>query len=107
VGNRPGSWASSSTQYVQNYFRYMVTGDPTWNALTANVDEVLKLSREKSAADSTPRIRSKRFAGRGGKLILYHGWNDQAISPWNTVAYYKQVRQTMGRRRLNRSRGST
>jgi feruloyl esterase len=29
-------------------------------------------------------------------LILYHGWNDPAISPWNTIAYYKDVQQTMG-----------
>jgi len=95
VGVAPG--ASSSVQYVQNYFRYMVTGDPKWNVLTANVDEVLKLSREKSAADldsTNPDL--SRFAARGGKLILYHGWNDQAISPWNTVAYYKQVQRIMG-----------
>ena len=95
VGVAPG--ASSSVQYIQNYFRYMVTGDPKWNVLTANVDESLKLSREKSAADldSTNPDLSK-FAARGGKLILYHGWNDQAISPWNTVAYYTHVQQTMG-----------
>jgi feruloyl esterase len=95
VGVAPG--ASSSVQYVQNYFRYMVTGDPKWNVLTANVDEALKLSREKSAADldsANPDL--SRFAAKGGKLILYHGWNDQAISPWNTVAYYKQVQKTMG-----------
>jgi feruloyl esterase len=95
VGVAPG--ASSSVQYVQNYFRYMVTGDPKWNVLTANIDEVLKLSREKSAADldsTNPNL--SRFAAKGGKLILYHGWNDQAISPWNTVAYYKQVQKTMG-----------
>jgi hypothetical protein len=95
IGVAPG--ASSSVQYVQNDFRYIVTGDPKWNILTANVDEALKLSREKTAADldaTSPDL--SRFAARGGKLILYHGWNDQAISPWNTIAYYKQVRQTMG-----------
>jgi feruloyl esterase len=95
IGTAPG--ASSSVQYVQNYFRYMVTGDPKWNVLTANVDEALKLSREKSAADldsTNPDLQP--FAARGAKLILYHGWNDQAISPWNTIAYYKQVQQTMG-----------
>ena len=35
VGNGPGS--GSGIQYVQNYFRYMVTGDPKWNMLTADV----------------------------------------------------------------------
>jgi hypothetical protein len=37
-----------------------------------------------------------RFATHGGKLILYHGWNDPAISPWNSIAYYKSLQQTMG-----------
>jgi hypothetical protein len=95
VGNAPG--ASDFAQYVQNDFRYLVMNDPKWNALTADVDEVLKESRAKTATDldsADPDL--DKFAARGGKLILYHGWNDPAISPWNTVAYYKSVQQTMG-----------
>ena len=95
VGNSPG--ASYLAQYVQNDSRYLVTGDPRWNPLTADVDEMVKLSREKTAADldSTDPDLGK-FEAHGGKLILYHGWNDQAISPWNTITYYKSVRETMG-----------
>ena len=95
MGDDPGAGASS--QFVQNDFRYIVTGDPKWNALTANVDDALRESRAKSAADldaTNPDL--SRFAGRGGKLILYHGWNDPAISPWNTISYYKDVQKTMG-----------
>ncbi len=36
------------------------------------------------------------FEGRGGKLILYHGWSDPAISPYGTLAYYQAVLDTMG-----------
>ncbi len=95
VGEDAGG--SYSAQYVENYFRYIVTGDPKWNALTADVDAALKESQEKTAAelDSTDPDLS-RFAARGGKLILYHGWNDPAISPWNTIAYYKSVQAKMG-----------
>ncbi|MDN4610448.1 tannase/feruloyl esterase family alpha/beta hydrolase [Arthrobacter burdickii] len=32
----------------------------------------------------------------GGKLLLWHGWNDQHISPQSTLAYYDAVRQAMG-----------
>ncbi len=94
VGDDPGS--SLSAQFVQNDFRYIVTGDPRWNVLTADVDAALTQSRQKSAADldsADPDL--SRFAGRGGKLILYHGWNDPAISPWNTIAYYRSVQQKM------------
>ena len=95
VGDSPG--ASLFSQFVQNDFRYLVTGDPKWNVLAADQDAMLKLSREKTAADldsTNPDLG--KFAAHGGKLILYHGWNDAAISPWNTIAYYRSVQQTMG-----------
>ncbi len=95
LGHGPGS--ADSLQYLKNYFRYMVTDDPTWNVLTANVDESLRMATDKTAAalDATnPDLG--RFQARGGKLIMYHGWNDPAISPWNSVTYYKSVRKRMG-----------
>lgn len=95
VGQDPTG--ASGLRYVENYFRYMVTGDPRWNPLTVDPELALRQSREKEAADldSTDPDLSK-FSKRGGKLILYHGWNDQAISPWNTIDYYKSVQQKMG-----------
>jgi hypothetical protein len=38
----------------------------------------------------------RAFAGRGGKLVLWHGWSDPHISPLNTIAYRKGVIETMG-----------
>ena len=38
----------------------------------------------------------KAFRARGGKLILYHGWADQAIPPWATTDYYEAVTREMG-----------
>lgn len=95
VGDDPG--ASLGARFLRNNFRYIVTGDPAWNMLTADRDAMLKLSVSKTSADldsTDPNLA--KFAAHGGKLILYHGWNDPAISPWNTIAYYKQVRKTMG-----------
>jgi feruloyl esterase len=95
LGGGPGS--GSGVGYVQNYFRYMVMNDPKWNILTADVHQSLEMAKEKTAADldaTNPDL--SKFAARGGKLILYHGWNDPAISPWNTIAYYKSVQKQMG-----------
>lgn len=36
------------------------------------------------------------FEKAGGKLIMYHGWADQAIPPTGTVAYYQAVQDRMG-----------
>ncbi|KAA6465499.1 tannase/feruloyl esterase family alpha/beta hydrolase [Acidobacteria bacterium AB60] len=93
VGEDPES--SLGARFVRNYFRYMVA-DPKWNAQTADAQAMLNLSRTRMAADldaTDPDLG--RFAGRGGKLILYHGWDDAAISPWNSVSYYQQVQKTM------------
>ena len=36
------------------------------------------------------------FRDAGGKLIIVHGWSDQAISPWSTINYYAGVADFMG-----------
>jgi len=42
------------------------------------------------------------YASRGGKLLLWHGWNDQHISPQGTLAYYDAMRRTLGSRTVDR-----
>jgi feruloyl esterase len=37
------------------------------------------------------------FKKHGGKLLMYHGWADQAIPPANTVNFYHGVLATMGK----------
>jgi Tannase and feruloyl esterase len=36
------------------------------------------------------------FKRSGGKLIMWHGWADQAIPPTGTVAYYQAIQDRMG-----------
>lgn len=74
------------------YFANMVYADPHWDYKTFNVYDGLKMAVQKTAKalDATnPDL--KPFSGRGGKLILYHGWNDPAISALGTIDYYQQV----------------
>jgi len=42
------------------------------------------------------------FARNGGKLILWHGWSDNHISPINTIAYHEALQRYMGQRQVNR-----
>ncbi len=100
VGEDPE--ASLGSRFVRNYFRYMVTGDPRANVLTISMDQLLKQSKEKGAADldaTDPDL--SRFAARGGKLILYHGWNDPAISPGNAVSYFESVEKQLGKKKTD------
>jgi feruloyl esterase len=101
IGFGPGG--SFGTVYTENYFRYMVYNDPAWNVLSANVDQAERMADEKTAQAlnaTDPNLR--QFSDRGGKLILYHGWNDQAISPWGTIAYYNSVVAKMGTQKTER-----
>lgn len=41
-----------------------------------------------------PDLRA--FEAHGGKLLLYHGWGDTAITPKNTIEYYESVLAEMG-----------
>ncbi len=45
----------------------------------------------------------KPFVAHGGKLILWHGWSDQHISPLNTIAYFAAVNGVMGEKRTQES----
>jgi feruloyl esterase len=36
------------------------------------------------------------FAAHGGKLIVYHGWADPLLSPYNSIDYYESVKAKVG-----------
>ena len=37
-----------------------------------------------------------RFASRGSKLLLWHGWSDQHITPQGTLEYYDAMQKALG-----------
>jgi hypothetical protein len=95
VGQSPGQ--SSGPAFVENFFRYIVFGDPAWTPAAANIGRSVQTADEKTARDlNATDADLSRFAGRHGKLIIYHGWNDPAISPYNSINYYGSVAKTMG-----------
>ncbi len=82
-----------------NYFSNMVYGKPDWDYKTFQLDSGLKAAEEKTG-DALNAINPdlKSFKSRGGKLILYHGWDDPAIAAPNTINYYNSVIANMGQR---------
>jgi feruloyl esterase len=38
----------------------------------------------------------KPFFGRGGQLLMYHGWNDPLVAPVNSINYYDSIVRAMG-----------
>jgi feruloyl esterase len=79
------------------YFANMVYERSDWDYRGASLEQALKAAEEKTAQklDATdPNLAA--FEARGGKLILYHGWNDPAISALNTIDYYDSVARKLG-----------
>ena len=95
TGDSPN--ASAGAHYAQGYFRNLVYSKANWELKSFELDRDLKAAEEKtgSALNAVnPDLRA--FRARGGKLILYHGWNDAAISPLATIDYYNSVVESVG-----------
>ncbi len=76
-------------------FKYATYQDANWDWHTFDLDRDTAAADEKFGFVNAPPDLSA-FKAHGGKLLLYHGWNDQAISPQNTVNYYSSVLKKMG-----------
>ena len=84
--------------FAIGYFSDMVFEKTDWDVKTFSVDRDLPIARQKTAAalDAVNPDLSA-FRSHGGKLILFHGWNDPAILAANTVNYYEEVIGSVGR----------
>lgn len=102
-GFEPGSekgWSYAASpkppQLTLTGLQNRVFKDAKWDYQTFNFDsDVALLERESQAVDARdPNL--KPFFGHGGKLIQYHGWNDNLITPRNSINYFKSVADTLG-----------
>lgn len=95
TGNERGK--SAMAGFAHGYFANMVYSDPKWNFRTFDPAAGLAAARERTGAalDAHPDLSA--FHNRGGKLILYHGWADAAISPIYSIQYYEAVQHALGK----------
>ena len=64
-------------------FQYATYQDANWDWQNFDLDRDTAAADEKFGYVNAPPDLSA-FKARGGKLLMYHGWNDTAISPENT-----------------------
>ncbi len=81
------------------YFQGMVFEDPDWDFRTFDPDRDTRLAEERTGAavdGIDPNLEP--FRQSGGKLIIYHSWNETVIPPRSIIDYYRSVEATMGGR---------
>jgi feruloyl esterase len=97
TGQAPGK--SLLFAFGTGFFSNMVYEKSDWDYKSTKVDDGLKAAERKTAKilnATNPDLSA--FKARGAKLILYHGWNDAAISALNTINYYNAVESKMGQK---------
>lgn len=79
---------------------YFITQNPEWDWTTLTQDLFERLWSQSleqyGAVIGTDNPDLSSFAERGGKILMWHGWNDQLIYPMGTVDYYTKVVDTAG-----------
>jgi feruloyl esterase len=80
-----------------DYFRYVVFKDPSWDYRKLNFDaDVALADKIDSGLTNAVNPNLKDYFVRDGKLLMYHGWNDQLIAPRNSINYYNSVVKAAG-----------
>jgi hypothetical protein len=103
----PGAWAHSDNVLRYMVFQdvdfdsnsgpgmtYTVTGTEIQNTLP---DSTIDLMKEKTVAGRGDDPQAALpFLGDGKKLIMYHGFSDGLITPYQTMRYYKALSTLAG-----------
>ncbi|KAJ0417825.1 putative feruloyl esterase B-2 [Aspergillus carlsbadensis] len=81
--------------YSQDWYRYVVYNNPAWNATKWTVKDAELALRQNPYNIQTWDADLTPFRRAGGKVLTYHGLQDQLISSDNSKLYYHRVLETM------------
>jgi feruloyl esterase len=82
------------------WLQYWLTQNPNFNWETLTYQQFLQYF-EQSVAEfgftiATDNPDLSAFENDGGKILIWHGLDDQLIFPQGTIQYYQRVRQALG-----------
>jgi feruloyl esterase len=84
--------------FQDQFLKFFLFSNPQYSSLMFNFDADVPVVRATDPVFAAVDPDLRRFQARGGKLIMWHGWADPAISADRTVQYYNDVMRTLGSR---------
>ena len=80
-----------------DYLKFALFSDPAWDYRTFDFDrDVARADRLDGGTVAAVNTDLRAFFRRGGKLLQYHGWSDESVSPRDSINYYTRVRDAYG-----------
>jgi feruloyl esterase len=87
----PGQAPSLRFAFGTGIFKYLVFNDPEWDYSTYDLSTWKKDTALAATYLNATSPDLSAFSRRGGKLILWHGWADPALTPLASIRYHEQV----------------
>ena len=88
---QPGQAPSLRFAFGTGIFKYLVFNDPNWDYSKYDLSNLKKDTALAATFLNATNPDLSGFSSRGGKLILWHGWADPALSPLASIRYHDQV----------------
>ncbi len=78
-------------RYGSEVFKYFVFHDSAWDFRTYDFENFIEDARFASSFLDATSPDYSEFKEKGGKMIIYHGWNDPALSALSTIQHYEEA----------------
>ncbi|HEU4389051.1 MAG TPA: tannase/feruloyl esterase family alpha/beta hydrolase [Blastocatellia bacterium] len=79
------------------FWRYWVFDNPRWDWWTFDFDrDLARADAEVGKAVDQVNTDLSAFKARGGRVIVYHGWQDPVVNALDTITYYEKVKARQG-----------
>jgi tannase/feruloyl esterase len=83
---------SSRYAFGTEMFKYLVFADPSFDYTRYDLSTYKKDTARAAAILNATDPNLDAFKNRGGKLLLWHGWSDPALTALGSIKYYDQVK---------------
>jgi feruloyl esterase len=99
----PGSWNvwiagtvmpnSLGLHYLfgTSMYKYLVFNDPTWDYKKYDFKNYYEDTRYAASFLDATQTDYTNFKSANNKMIMYHGWNDPALSAYSTISHYVEA----------------